>query len=101
MPALRHRTRHREPVLEKGRQEGKLFDCRKPAHVHPRRRAAVAQVVAIVLDAPEGDAAQSVDFQRVLSPAGRSSDVDVGFFARADLLACGVEDLPLLMSVQS
>lgn len=61
----------------------------------------MAQVVTIVLDAAEGDAAQSVDFQRALSPTRRGSDVDIRFFARADLLACGVEDLPLLMRVQS
>lgn len=60
----------------------------------------MAQVIAIVLDAAEGDAAQSVDFQRALSPTRRGSDVDIRFFARADLLACGVEDLPLLMRVQ-
>lgn len=60
----------------------------------------MAQVVAIVLDAAEGDAAQSVDLQRALSPTRRGSDVDIGFFARADLLACGVEDLTLLVRVQ-
>ena len=68
--------------------------------MHPARAAAVFEVVAVVLDAAEGDAAQAVDFQYELGARGGGYDVDVGFFAHADAVAGRVEGLPLLVRVQ-
>lgn len=55
--------------------------------MHPARAAAVLEVVAVVLDAAEGDAAEAVDLQYELGACGGGDDVDVGFFADADAVA--------------
>ena len=45
------------------------------------------EVVAVVLDAAEGDAAEAVDLEDELGASGGGDDVDVGFFADADAVA--------------
>lgn len=49
------------------------------------------QIIAIVFDAAEGDAAESVDLEDELGAGWGGADVDVGFFADADAVACAVE----------
>lgn len=49
------------------------------------------QVVAVGLDGAERDAAEAVDLENMAGARGRSDEVDVGFFARADLGAEGGE----------
>ena len=51
----------------------------------------MAQIVTVGLYAAEGDAAQAVDFDNVLRAGRGGADVDVGFFADADLVADGVK----------
>lgn len=57
------------------------------------------EIVAVGLDAAEGDATKAVDFQRELEAAGVGDGVDIGFFAGADLGAGGVERLAFEMGV--
>ena len=45
------------------------------------------EVVAVVLDAAEGYAAESVDFKDELGAGRGGDDVDVGLFAYADAVA--------------
>lgn len=45
------------------------------------------EVVAVVLDAAEGDAAESVDLEDELGARRGGDDVDVGLFAHADAVA--------------
>lgn len=47
----------------------------------------MTQVIPVVFDAAEGDTTQAVDFQSVLYAGWRGRDVNVGFFACANLLA--------------
>lgn len=49
------------------------------------------QVISVVFDAAERDAAESVDFEYELLAGGVCDYVDVGFFANADAVACAVE----------
>ena len=49
------------------------------------------QVVAVGFHRAEGDAPQAVEFEDVGDPCGGGGDVDVGFFADADLVAEGEE----------
>jgi hypothetical protein len=55
-------------------------------HVHPVAGCSVAQVVAIVLDGAERDAAESVDLENELAGrwSGRGDYHYVCFFAHAD-----------------
>ena len=87
MPALRHGLGDPEPVPPQRLHKGEFFERGQPAHVHPARAAAVLEVVAVVLDAAEGDAAEAVDLQYELGACGGGDDVDVGFFADADAVA--------------
>ena len=87
MSVLRHGLRHPEPIVLERLHERKLLERRQPAHVHPAGAAAVLEVVAVVLDAAEGDAAESVDLQDELGAGRGGYDVDVGFFAHADAVA--------------
>lgn len=68
--------------------------------MHPARAAAVLEVVTVVLDAPEGYAAQAVDFQNELGAGGGGHDVDVGFFAHADAVAGRVQGLPFQVGME-
>lgn len=60
----------------------------------------MAEVVAVGFDTAEGDTAEAVDLENVLGAGGGGDDEDVGFFADADLVTDGVEDLALLMGVE-
>ncbi len=60
----------------------------------------MSQVVAVVFYAAEGDAAEAVDFHDELGTAWGSADVDVGFLAHADAIACAVEDGSLEVGVE-
>lgn len=71
----------------------------------------MAEVVAVVFDGAEGDAAEAVDFEDVLllrrwgrsailRRRGRGADVDVGFFAGADAVAGAVEGALLHIGVE-
>lgn len=51
----------------------------------------MAQVIAVCLDGAEGDAAEAVQFKHMGCAAGGGGDVDVRFFADADLVAEGIE----------
>ena len=68
--------------------------------MHPRARAAVAQVVAVRFHRAEGDATEAVDFEDALGSRGRGADEDVGFLADADARAEGVEGGFLEVGVQ-
>ena len=60
---------------------------------------ALSKVVAIRFDGPEGDAAESVNFEDELL-AGRGGDDEyVGFFAGADLVANAVESALFLVGM--
>ena len=60
----------------------------------------MTEVIAVGLYAAEGDPAETVDLEDVLGASGGGDDEDVGFFADADLVADGVEDLALLVGVE-
>lgn len=87
MSALRHGLRHPEPVVLEHLHKRKLLERGQPAHVHPAGAAAVLEVVAVVLDAAEGDAAESVDLEDGLGAGRGGDDVDVGLLAHADAVA--------------
>lgn len=55
-------------------------------HVEPGGGFPVLEVVALVFDGPEGDAAEAMEFEDDLVPGLGLRDVDVGFFAHADFL---------------
>lgn len=59
----------------------------------------MAEIVAIGLHGSERNAAESVDLQDVLYASRRRDNEDVGFFARAYLVADGIDDLLLKMRV--
>lgn len=48
-------------------------------------------VITVVLDGTEGYSTQSVYLENMLLTGGVGDDEDVGFFARADLVADGVD----------
>lgn len=48
------------------------------------------QVISVILDATERDAAESVNFENELLAGGVCDHVDVGFFADADAIPCAV-----------
>lgn len=100
MSTLRNRLRNRKPILSQRFHERILLQRRQPAHVHPRPRVSVAEVVAVGFYAAEGDPTKAVDLEDVLDAGGGGDDENVGFFADADLVADGVEDLALLVSVE-
>lgn len=50
------------------------------------------QIVAVVFDATEGDTAKAVDFEDELGTGRGSANVDVGFLAHTNAIACAVED---------
>ena len=58
------------------------------------------QVVSVILDASERDAAESVDFEYELLAGGVCDYVDVGFFANADAVACAVEGFVFEVGVE-
>ena len=58
------------------------------------------QVVSVVLDATERDAAESVDFEYELLPRGVCDHVDIGFFANADAVPCAIENFTFEVSVE-
>lgn len=59
------------------------------------------EIVAVVFDAAEGDAAKAVDFKDELGTGRGSANVDVGFLAHTNAIACAVEDGTLEVSVES
>mmetsp|Transcript_2715 Transcript_2715/g.10920 ORF Transcript_2715/g.10920 Transcript_2715/m.10920 type:complete len:322 (+) Transcript_2715:51-1016(+) len=79
-----HGLRHHEAVPVEGLHERVLLERGQPAQVEPRAVLAVAQVVALLLDAPEADAAQAVQLERELLPVGVGREVDVRLLAHAD-----------------
>ena len=58
------------------------------------------QVVSVVLDAAERDAAESVDFEYLLLAGGVCDHVDIGFFAHADAISCAVESFMFEVGVE-
>lgn len=60
----------------------------------------MSEIVAVVLDTPEGDASQSMDFDHILHPVGRRADVDVGFFACANARAGAEQGIVLQVCVE-
>ena len=58
------------------------------------------QVVSVILDATERDAAESVDFEYELLAGEVCDHVDVGFFSNADTVPCAVENFTFEVSVE-
>ena len=58
------------------------------------------QVVSVILNAAEGDAAEPVDFEYELLAGGVGDHVDVGFFANADAVTCAVESFVFKVGVE-
>ena len=58
------------------------------------------QVVSVIFDAAERDAAESVDFEYELLARGVRDHVDVGFFANADAVTCAVESFVFKVGVE-
>ena len=68
--------------------------------MHPARAGAMFQVIAVVLDAAEGHAAEAVDLEDLLDSRWGGAEVDVGFFADADAGADAVDGIAFEMRVQ-
>jgi len=60
----------------------------------------VLQIVAVVFDAAEGDAAKAVDLRDQLRTGWGSANVDVGFLAHTNAIACAVKDGTLEVIVE-
>ena len=58
------------------------------------------EVVSVGFYGAEGYAAKTVDFEEVLGSGGGGHDIDVGFFADADLVAGAVEGFALEVGVE-
>ena len=115
MPTPRNGLGDVETVLTQRFHEGEFLLSGQARHVHPTGGLALAQVVAVVLDGAEGDAAEPVDledallFIRLMLVAGlggriwgsrRGAEVDVGFLASADARTGAVEGVALQVGVE-
>ena len=58
------------------------------------------QIISVILDTAERDAAESVDFEYELLAGGVRDHVDVGFFANADAVTCAVEGFMFKVGVE-
>lgn len=115
MPTPRNGLGDVETVLTQRFHKCELLLRGQARHVHPAGGLALAQVITVVLDGAEGDAAEPVDLEdallfirsvlvagcgRRIRGSGRGADVDVGFFTGADAGAGAVEGVALQMGVE-
>ena len=115
MPAPRNGLRDVEAVLPQRFHEREFLLGSQARHVHPAGGLALAQVVAVVLDGAEGDAAEPMDLEDALlfiwlvlvagfggkvRGSRRGADVDVGFLAGADAGTGAVEGVALQVGVE-
>lgn len=115
MPTPRNGLGDVETVLTQRFHERELLLGGQARHVHPASGLTLAQVVAIILDGAEGDAAEPMNLEDALLiirlvlvtglggriwGSGRGAEVDVGFLAGTDAGAGAVEGVALQVGVE-